>query len=271
MAFPPKAYISDGAQIPATKLRGNGRQHQERVYRNWIGDSELTMFKVVVKETDLQIFAETDLTSIAKESVLTHRGYLEAYIRQYPEFQETLTPWSGTGPAPAIIDAMTAAGQKARVGPMAAVAGAMAESVGKDLLAHSAQVIVENGGDIFIHLRRDITVGLFADSSPISGRVGIRIFEPAMPVAICTSSATVGHSFSFGGADAACVLSKSCALADAAATAVGNAVKTSADIPAAMEMAKRIAGVIGVVIIVGEKIGAWGELELVPLKEGKKG
>lgn len=252
----------------ADSLRNHKDRYQKRIYRNWIKGSELTGFRVTVKETDLQIFAQTDLTSIAKESVLTHRGYLEAYIRQNPEFQETLTPWPIQGPSPAILSAMIDAGRKANVGPMAAVAGALAESVGKDLLAHSAQVIVENGGDVFIHLEREITVGLFANTSPLSGRIGIRILKSQMPIGICTSSATVGHSLSFGGADAACILSKSCALADAAATAVGNAVKTSADISAAIEMARRNADIIGAAIIVGEKMGVWGELELVPL-EGK--
>lgn len=270
MARPPEKYMPGISSLSMEDRTDNDRQFQQRTYRRWIEASELAKFRVVVKETDLQIFAETDLTMLARESVLTHRGYLETYIRQHPEFQETLTPWMNRGPAPAIISDMIDAGQKAGVGPMAAVAGAMAESVGRDILADSAQVIVENGGDVFLQTACEVTVGLYAGASPLSGRVGIRILKDAMPMAICTSSATIGHSLSFGGADAACILSKSCALADAAATAVGNAVKAGSDIPIAIEMAQRIAGVAGVVIIVGEKIGAWGDLELVPL-DGKKG
>lgn len=237
----------------------------ERIYRGWTEDTDLVKFDVMVKETDLQIFADTDLSHIAKESVLTHRGYLEAYILQHPEFRKTLNPWLNGDLTPKIITDMTAAGQKAGVGPMAAVAGAMAECVGKDLLTYSKNVIVENGGDIFIQIDREMTVGLFADTSSLSGRIGIKIARDAMPLAVCTSSAKIGHSLSFGKADAACIISKSGALADAVATAVGNSVKSGSDIPVAIEFARKIVGVLGIVVVIEDKIGAWGELELVPV------
>jgi ApbE superfamily uncharacterized protein (UPF0280 family) len=133
-------------------------------------------------------------------------------------------------------------------------------------LVYSKNVIVENGGDIFIHMDRGMTVGLFAGASSLSGRIGIKVARGDMPLAVCTSSARVGHSLSFGRADAACVLSKSGALADAAATAVGNAVKSNSDIPIAIEFTRRIVGVLGVVVVIEQKIGAWGALELVPVK-----
>jgi uncharacterized protein len=252
------------------RFKDNTRHGQKRTYRRWIEETDLIKFDVVVKETDLQILAETDLSHVARESILTHRGYLEAYILQYPAFRKTLAPWPVSAPAPATVADMIVAGQKAGVGPMAAVAGAIAESVGRDLLAYSTQVIVENGGDVFIQTDREMTVGLFAGTSPLSGRIGIKIGKDAMPIAVCTSSAIIGHSLSFGSADAACILSESGALADAVATAVGNTIKASADISTAIEFAKGIDGVLGVVIIVGQKMGAWGALELVPLK-GKKG
>jgi uncharacterized protein len=248
---------------------GVGKQ-QERIYRHWMEGADLIRFQVKVKETDLQIAAQGDFSRIARESVLTHRGYLEAYIAQHPQFSRTLKPWPDTMPGPEIVTAMITAGRKAGVGPMAAVAGAIAECVGRDLLPHSAQVIVENGGDIFMHAMRDIIVGVYAGDSPLSGKIGIRITADAFPMGVCTSSASIGHSLSLGAADAACILSKSCALADAAATAVGNAVKSAGEIDAGLALARRIDGVSGAVIIVGRKIGVWGALELVPL-HGKKG
>ena len=257
--------LSSNLQVIKGRSAVNRARSHERIYRGWIEDTDLTKFDVMVKETDLQIFANTDLSRIAKESVLTHRGYLEAYILQHPEFRKTLNPWPNGDLAPKIITNMVAAGQKAGVGPMAAVAGAMAECVGEDLLTYSKNVIVENGGDIFIQIDREMTVGLFASASSLSGRLGIKIARDAMPLAVCTSSAKIGHSLSFGKADAACILSKSGALADAVATAVGNTVKSSSDIPVAIELARRIVGVLGVIIIIEEKIGAWGELELVPV------
>jgi hypothetical protein len=85
------------------------------------------------------------------------------------------------------------------------------------------------------------------------------------PLGVCTSSGTVGHSLSFGKADAVCILSKSAALADAVATAVGNVVKEKKDIEYGLELAREIEGVLGVLIIVGEKMGVWGNVTLTQL------
>jgi hypothetical protein len=96
-------------------------------------------------------------------------------------------------------------------------------------------------------------------------KIGIVIEPGETPLGICTSSGTVGHSLSFGKSDAVCVLSKSAALADAAATAVGNIVREKKDIERGLERGKEIEGVSGVLIIVGEKMGAWGDIHLTRL------
>lgn len=226
-------------------------------------------FRVVVKETDLFVRAAKDLADVTRDLVLQYRGYLEAYIRQHPAFSETLVPWAVEGPAPGIVREMAAAGRKAGVGPMAAVAGALAENVGRDLLAHSPGAIVENGGDLFIKASRPVTVGIFANRSPLSLRIGLRIDASRSPVAVCTSSGTVGHSLSLGRADAVCIVSASCSLADAVATAVGNKVQKVGDIQDGLKIGNNIKGVDGMVIIVNEKIGMWGDIEIVPLPEKK--
>ena len=153
---------------------------------------------------------------------------------------------------------------------MAAVAGAVAETVGRALLEVSRQVVVENGGDVFIKADRPAVAALFAGQSPLSMKLGIRVADASAGIGMCTSSGTVGHSFSNGSADAVCVISSSCSLADAAATAVGNRVHSAQDIPSAIAFGRRIDGIAGIVVVVGAKIGAWGALELVPLV-GKKG
>lgn len=244
--------------------------YQPRTYRNDVRKAGLSAFRVVVKETDLHIRADLPIEAVAKESILHHRGILENYIRMHPEFATTLAPWPGEGPKPLLIDEMTRAGRQAGVGPMAAVAGAIAACVGNDLLAHSKEVIVENGGDIFFKTREQLTVGLYAGTSVLSLKTGLRAGGGDSPLAICTSSGTIGHSLSYGLADAICVVSASCALADAAATAIGNHVGGSADIRSAIDWGQRIQGVQGIVIIAGGKMGAWGPLELVSLS-GKKG
>ncbi len=239
--------------------------YQPRTYRTLVDSSRLTVFTVTVKETDLQVQARSDLTALARELTLEHRGYLEAYIRRHPGFLSTLEPWPLAGPAPAIVGDMIAAGAAAGVGPMAAVAGAIAEQVGRGLLPHSAEVIVENGGDIFLMASAMATVGIFAGASPLSLKVGVRIACGDRPIGVCTSSGTVGHSLSFGKADAVCVVSRSCALADAAATAIGNRIQSKQDIVGGIEFGKGISGLQGLVIIVKDQLGAWGEVEVVPL------
>lgn len=242
---------------------------QLRSYRNAVLGSRLVHFQITVKETDLMVSASTFLESAAREQILTHRGYLEAYIDQYPDFQRTLKPWRISGPAPEIVREMALAGEKAGVGPMAAVAGAISEAVGRGLLQISDEVIVENGGDIFLKTRLPVIVGIYAGNSPLSLKIGLKMDSTNHPVSLCTSSGTVGHSLSLGKADAVCVMSDSCALADAVATAVGNRVRSSGDISSAILFGKRIPGITGLVVIIGKDMGLWGNLEVIPLK-GKK-
>jgi ApbE superfamily uncharacterized protein (UPF0280 family) len=230
----------------------------------------LRAFRQVVKETDLFIHAEKPLEDITRESILKHRGYIEAYIKEHPEFATTLIPWHIIGPSPKIVREMAEAGEKAQVGPMAAVAGALAERVGRDLLSFSREIIVENGGDVFLKTDTAVTVGVFAGRSPLSMRIGLNMESSGRPVSVCTSSGTVGHSLSLGYADAVCVVSESCPLADAAATSIGNRVINKNDIPAAIDYGKTIEGVTGIVVIRDEEMGIWGNIEIIPLK-GKKG
>jgi uncharacterized protein len=239
------------------------KKYQERHYRNLIKNRRLVFFKAIVKETDLAIYAEKPLKKLATELILKHRGYLEAYIDRYPGFATTLLPWPLLEPAPKIVRDMVWAGQQAGVGPMAAVAGAVAEHVGTELLTQSSEVIVENGGDVFLKTKGLSTVGIFAGKSPFNLRVGIRVDSESGPISVCTSSGTVGHSKSMGKADAVCVVSRSCCLADALATSIGNLVSMENDIQKGIEYGKQVQGVQGIVIIVGKKIGAWGDIEIV--------
>ncbi len=240
------------------------KRYRDRFYRYESVKSDLVSFQVRIKETDLWIKAERELTREAKDLVISYRNQIEDYIRQNPSFLEALEPL--TLPSlvmPAIVREMIVAGQKANTGPMAAVAGAIAERVGRKLLEWSPEVIVENGGDCFIMMKRPIEVGIFAGDSPLSNLVALRFEPEALPLGVCTSSGTVGHSLSFGNADAVAVVSRNTALADAAATSIGNLVCSPGDIEKGLEYAQKIEGLLGVVIIVKNKLGAWGEVELV--------
>ena len=141
---------------------------------------------------------------------------------------------------------------------MASVAGAIAEHVGKDLLKTSANVMVENGGDIYLNVKDNVSIGIFAGDSPLTGKIALSIAAKETPLGICTSSGTVGHSLSFGIADAVCIKSNSAALADAAATSVGNLIKKKSDIKKGLERAMAIQGVLGVLIITGNTLAIQG-------------
>jgi uncharacterized protein len=240
------------------------------VYRNSITSRSLKAFHVLVKETDLQVHSLTDFKKETTELVLKYRGYIESFIDQHPDFENPLLPWTKAGVFPGIIEAMILAGKKAGVGPMAAVAGAVAQCVGQDLLSLSPEVIVENGGDIFIKTQNPVIVGIYTGHSPLNMKIGLKIDSGITPKGVCTSSGILGHSLSFGKADAVAVVSDSCPLADAAATAIANKVKSRKDIERAIEFGCRIPGVSGMVVIKGEAMGAWGDVELVDL-EAKKG
>jgi uncharacterized protein len=242
-----------------------GPRPQPRTYRTRMGREGLVGFRVAVKETDLMILAPRDLSVEGRGLIIQERQQLEAYIQQQPEFLTALTPWPPDPYAPPLVREMIRAAAPAGVGPMAAVAGAIAARVGQALLAFTDEVIVENGGDIFMHLSRPATVALYAGRSPLSHKVGLKI--PAKPETwgVCTSSGTVGHSLSLGQADAVCVVSADTALADACATALGNRVTNASAIHEALDWVAGIPGLTGALVVVGEHLGAWGQIELVPL------
>lgn len=236
---------------------------EARDYRNHMKTEELQSFNVTIEESDLQISAEYDLTVEAKILLAKYRHEIKNYIKKYPEFLTSLKPLRPRAGATRIIKEMCDAGILANVGPMAAVAGAVSKYIGKELLKYTNEIIVENGGDVFIKPKKQRKVAIYAGKSVFSNRIGISIPYDAGEYGICTSSGTVGHSLSFGKADAAVVLSKDAVIADAAATATGNVVTSTEDIEKGLETAMAIPGVEGAVIIVGDRIGAYGLVNIV--------
>ncbi len=240
--------------------------YEPRFYRDWSQDKDLISFTVTVKESDLYVRATRNLSRKALKLLLKHRASLEEYIQRHPAFLTSLEPLPVGRDAPLIVKTMAEAADKAGVGPMAAVAGAVAEYVGKELLPFSREVIVENGGDIFLKTQKTRSIGIYAgESSPFTGKLALKIEPKETPLGICTSAGTVGHSLSFGKCDAAILLSPSAALADAAATAVGNLIQSADDIPMGIDFAKGVAGIKGVIIIKDERIGVWGDIRLVEI------
>ncbi len=236
--------------------------YEARTYRHWVRGKDLISFNIVVKETDLYIRATTNLRRKANKLVLKYRTILEKYIERHPAFLTSVEPLSVGDDAPHIVKSMSESAEKVGIGPMASVAGAIAEFVGTDLQAFSPEVIVENGGDIYLKSLKKRLIGIYAGKSPLTGKIGLEISGEDTPLGICTSSGTVGHSLSYGKADAVIVLSKSTILADAAATAIGNLINESSDIPSGIEFAKGIEGLRGLLIIKDATMGVWGEVKI---------
>ena len=238
--------------------------YEPRRYRSWTKDKDLISSNIVLKETDLYVSSTVNLRAKTQRLVSKYRTKLEKYIAENPEFLNSLSPITVGSKAPDIVKKMAEAGKKAGVGPMASVSGAISEFVGKELKDFSSEVIIENGGDIYLKSSKKRTVGIYAGNSPLTGRLGLEIAPEDTPLGISTSSGTVGHSLSFGKADAVTVIANSATLSDAVATAAGNMIKTADDIPAGLEFAQKIKGVIGAVIIIGNRMGAWGKIKLSP-------
>ena len=234
-------------------------------YRKLVKNKDLVSFGVTVKETNILFSAERLLREEAIESIVRHRRYLESYIELHPLFQTTLEPYPVTKSMPPIVRTMAEAGIEAGVGPMAAVAGALAEYVGKDLLEFSPQIIVENGGDIFIKSEVERIVDIYSEKSPFGFGIGVEIDPRQTPIGICSSSGTTGHSLSLGKADLVTILSSPTALADAVATAVCNRVKSKNDIEEAIAFCQSIPAVKGVLIIIDDYLGAWGDTKITTI------
>lgn len=237
----------------------------------------LKAFMVGVKESDLWIAVgngdySPDLERWAFEALTKIRAELEEWIALDSEFERSLTPIRVPVSAPAIVKAMADAAAMANVGPMAAVAGAIAEEIGEKLRADGiGEIIIENGGDIYMVTGRSRRITVYAgETSPWSYRTALLIRPEDTPCGIATSSGSLGHSLSFGSADAVSVIARSATVADAFATAIGNLVSTPSDIEPALRFTKRHiggdSGIRGSVVMVGDKMGACGDLHLVPIK-----
>lgn len=242
----------------------------ERTYRRQLRQDDLTHFQVVVRQTDLFIGVRRDrftpvLAREVERYVRELRRGLESYIAADAAFLHTMEPYPVRTGAPPLAGDMAAAAAAAGVGPMAAVAGAIADYVGRLLARHSRDVFVENGGDLFIKSARRRLVGIYAGDSPLSNRIGVEITPQMTPLGLCTSSGAIGHSVSLGAADAVTVLAPSAALADAVATAAANRVQTPADLAGAVEFALSVAGVTGALAIMGDELAVKGQVKVAPL------
>ncbi|HDP16420.1 MAG TPA: UPF0280 family protein [Candidatus Omnitrophica bacterium] len=238
------------------------KDYRERFYRKWIDPGNLITREIIAGETDIFVSARKDVSAAAEALTREYRDQISGYIKKHPDFKNSLEPLMIDPGAGDIIKEMIRTSLLAGVGPMASVAGAIAEFVGKGLLEHTEEVIIENGGDIFMKSGIKRRVAVYAGESPLNNKIFLEIKPEDTPLGICASSGTVGHSLSFGKADACVIISPSAALADAVATATCNRVKSSGDIKEALKLALSIKDIKGALIIYGKDLGVLGDITL---------
>jgi len=215
--------------------------------------------KFTWKDANFQISCRHSSMTVA--AIRQHRAELEAYICRQPQFAYSLQPLALLSDAPEAARRMSAAAAQTGVGPMAAVAGTMAQ-----LAAEAAQrfgdrdIVIENGGDIFAIIDMPLVLGLYAGASVLSGTLALHIEPAQTPLAVCSSSSSMGHSLSFGNCDLATVTAADAALADAAATWAANQVHCRADIQPTLDKLSRLAGISGAIIIKDDAVGLVGNL-----------
>lgn len=240
---------------------------EPRFYRDFSPNNRWQAFRVCLESTDLYIRSKENQSFQVQQLIRVLRGKILDHIQRQPEFLTSLEPVKQLPGVAPIIARMQQAARTAGVGPMAAVAGAISQAVALELAANSSEVIVENGGDNYLVLKEPAVSSIFAGKSSFSGKIGLKIQPWHTPLAICTSSGTVGHSQSLGQVDAATVLSQDACLADAAATATANLVQCQADLEPALDFALGLPGVLGALIIFRDTLAARGDLELIHLEK----
>lgn len=211
------------------------------------------------KDTNLRVACEA--FDLVTQTVVEERRKLERYIGRHPEFKTTLIPVVLLAEAPEVARRMAVAATLTGLGPMASVAGALAQmGVEAAMAAGCREAIVENGGDLFIHSDTEVTIGLYAGDNAIGNQLAFRINPQNLPLSLCSSSSTMGHSLSFGQCDLATVIAKDGALADSAVTLVCNLIKTEHDLTPVLNDVGAIPGIGGIFAVKNQKIGMWGQL-----------
>ncbi len=234
----------------------------KRIYRERFNLDGYEAWETTYKRTNLFVKACKDLRLETFELVKKLWGDLLAYIEKNRDFLTSLEPIKQDKKAPKIAKKMIEASGRSDVGPMASVAGAIAEEVGHLLLKECDECVVENGGDVFLKLNSEPTIGIYTQNTYFKDSLSIKIKISKIPIGVCSSSAKIGPSLSLGKADLSLIIDKDTAFADALATKTANMIKNEDDIETAIEFAKS-KDIEGCLFIKGKKIGIWGKIELV--------
>ena len=246
---------------------------EERTYRAQFNSKRFKSFVVTHLETDLWIGVNPEsfqpkMKKFALVKMKELREKFDNYIQTEPFFKKSLKPFNPSDLAPFEAKQMAAAAEKAGIGPMSAVAGLFAREVGEEILQNFSvnELVIENGGDIYVLLKDELVLSVFAGDSILSERIGLVVPPEKKKLGICTSAGTVGPSLNYGKADAVVVICEDILLADAFATAFGNKVKSPNDVEKVIKQSEKYPEILSLLIICEDKIGIRGDYEIRVLK-----
>ncbi|WP_159521189.1 UPF0280 family protein [Sunxiuqinia indica] len=242
---------------------------EPRTYRNSFSKERFQSFVITCNDSDLWIGVDPasykdEMSAVALKKLTAMQSELEVYIAGDSFFKKSLKPCDVQENAPDFVRSMAEAAEKAGVGPMAAVSGMFSELIGRELLENFSidELVVVNGGDIYMKLQKSQVMTVFAGESPLSGMVGLEIDAEQTPLGICTFAQTEQTPMNFGKADAVIIVCKDAALADAFTTGFGNLIKKPADVEKVLKRTERFEEVISAVLICDDQIGIRGEFEI---------
>ena len=244
-------------------------EYRERSYRSRFSNDERRWFCVKFLESDLWIGVDNGSYSASMEAdtyamLVDLRRSMDAYLLMDPQYKTTLTPYDAGLEAPEILKSMSGVSHKTGIGPMSAVAGAVALKVAGFLKSRYDvnEVIVENGGDIYAQASTDMDISVFAGQSPLSEKIGLHIPAGSFPLGICTSSGTVGPSLSLGRADAVMIVCKDVMLADSYATAMANCIQSINDLQPVIDRISNTPDILGAIAVKDDRMAICGQFEL---------
>lgn len=196
-------------------------------YRSLLSQNDMVRFSLCWKYSDIVISIDKEnwhdaIPYLALMALKHAYSNLETY--RHPEWFSSYKPIDAYPNAPLLLKRMSEAAHSADVGPMAAVAGAIADLLLETLSnAYTFSFCsIENGGDCAIVSTRATYVALASESARFQGFLTLEL--PPGHWGVATSSGTVGHSINFGQADTCTIVASSGALADAWATRCSNAI-----------------------------------------------
>jgi len=232
-------------------------------YRKKINSKTAYNWHVVFRHSDLYVASNKNIIDSLVKYLAEFYQAIEGVAAGNPSFLKSLSPIRQNPAYPPIINEMIRKSALYGVGPMASVAGAACDYIGRRLTSQCSTIIIENGGDVFIKCDHDVIAGIYTRDSSISEKLKLRIGHQYTPCGLCSSSGVFGHSLSLGKSDLACVLATTTIAADAAVTAMANRISAENDIQTAINEFKKMASIRGLLAIKDKKIGIWGQLELV--------